>query len=46
MYARVRDYGWTAEEAITVAVYSQGECIELARVNSSWGENNSMFFVR
>jgi len=44
MYARVRDYGWTVEEAITVAVYSQGECMELARANSSWGENNSMFF--
>ena len=46
MYARVRDYGWTVDEAITVAVYSQGECMESARANSSCGENNSMFFVR
>ena len=44
MYARVRNYGWTVEDAITVAVYSQGECMELARVNSSWGKSNSMFF--
>jgi len=44
MYARVRDYGWTVDDAITVTVYSQGECIELARGNSGWGKSNSMFF--
>ena len=44
MYARVRDYGWTVEDAITVTVYSQVECMESARANSGWGKSNSMFF--
>ena len=44
MYARVRDYGWTVEDAITVAVYSQDKCMESARANSGWGKSNSVFF--
>jgi len=46
MYARVRNYGWTVDDAITVMVYSQGECMESARANSGWGKSNSMFFER
>ena len=46
MYARVRDYCWTVDDAITVMVYSQSECMESARANSGWGKSNSMFFER